>query len=143
MSPNRTWLVWHNHQSLDGWPFPAAAHLDGTQYREWNSDTRGSGFFLDDGHWIEQSEEDTPTTHLFDLQDAKKDQKSPFHSPQAKAIVAQQAVQRPVFVSIDFSTLPGSVEIATYRTEDALRRSKGTLPPLQEFSKTVTRSHND
>ena len=118
LSPNRTWLVWHNHQSQDGWPFPAAAHLDGTHFREWNSDTRGYGFFLDDQHWVEHDVSKWSSVHIVDLADKRKDRKYPAAAPQAKAILALHAVQQPHFVHVDFSDQKHVVEIATYRTKD-------------------------
>lgn len=120
MSPNRTWLRWDNHKTLDSWPFPVAAYLDGTHFREWSSETRGSGFFLDDNHWVEQSIHDAPTTFIFDLQDAKKDRKYPADTAHAKAIFAEYAVGHPQFVSVDTSKPEGPIELNTYRTEDTV-----------------------
>ena len=79
MSPSRTFLVWDNYKSGDHWPYPAAAHLDGSHYREWSSDTRSDGFFFDDRHWVEYyvsnpsaaeilGPQDKSTVHVLDLE---------------------------------------------------------------------------
>jgi len=120
-SPDLTWLAWYNQKTLDHWPFPAAAHLDGTHYREWNCD-RVSGSFLDDQHWIEQSDENgrnPPVTHIVDLEDNNKDRSYPSSAPQVAALVAEYAQRHPQFVSVEFSANQRSVEIATYHTADA------------------------
>jgi len=130
LSPNRTFLLWDNCKTLDQWPCPAAAHMDGTHYREWNSDTRGDGFFVDDQHWVEHDVSTPSSVHILDLEDKRRDRKYPVTSPQAKVTLALHAVQHPHFVNVDFLDDQRSVVIATYRTEDwaAFARSDGDAP---------------
>lgn len=119
LSPNRSWLVWVNFLGGGDVLLPASAHLDGTHWRFWRTPTLDVGFFADDLHWIEQPEEETPATQVIDLQDKKKDQNYRPGAPQAKAIFARYILLHPHFVSVELSPKGGSIDISTYRTEDA------------------------
>ena len=120
LSPNHSWLVWVKFLDAGDTLLPAAAHLDGTHVRFWRSHTPDDvGFFLDDRYWIDHPEAETPATQIIDLQEEKKDQNYRPGASQAKAIVARYILQHPHFVSVELSPQGGSIDIATYRTEDA------------------------
>ena len=125
LSPGHTWLIWNNHRTGDMYPFPAAAHLDGTHYREWGSDKDESGFFLDDQHYVQETGDRAFSVVVRDLQNPKNDREDSTPE-QAKAILARYAVKHPVFITMpepdsDVRGTPSSTDIEVYRIQDRLQ----------------------
>jgi hypothetical protein len=86
MSPNRTWLVWNNYETGDHYPFPAAAHFDGTHYRVWGRDKSEESFFLDDRHYVQEIGDEAFSVIVRDLQSARKDKRYPRTGPSPASI---------------------------------------------------------
>lgn len=125
VSPNCTWLVWMNHRSADGWPFPAASHLDGTHFREWSSDTKGRGEFVGEDEWVEWCVRNRAEASVRNLADQAQDRICVDGSQQAKALVVEQIRQEPQLLYVDSPT-PGYVEIVAYRTQDYVQLRQST-----------------
>ncbi len=122
LSPGHTWLIWTNYRTPDNYPFPAAAHLDGTHYREWGMDKSEESFFLDDRHFVQETGDADFSILVRDLQDARNDKRYPRTAPQAKALLASQTARQPYYLFADRSgdETKASLELDAYRTEDTL-----------------------
>jgi hypothetical protein len=122
MSPNRTWLVWNNYETGDHYPFPAAAHFDGTHYREWGRDKSEESFFLDDRHYVQETGDEAFSVIVRDLQSARKDKRYPRTAPEAKALIAFRSARHPYFIERDLQAeTDESVALNDYRAEDTLQ----------------------
>lgn len=120
LSPGGTWLSWINRRTGDGYPFPGAAHLDGTHYREWDRDKMEKNFFSDDRHLVQRTGDRGFLVIVRDLLDAKNDRKYPDASSQARAVLTPEFARRPIDVELESWLAPQG--IAVYRSEDILRR---------------------
>jgi len=134
------WLHWINFR--DGQPISAAAHMDGTHYREWPTNAFRSGFFLNDRYWIEQDKRDKPPMfYIIGLDDKSRDRQYLSSDPQVKILLDHGDSLRPPPLFADESDRGGSVEISTYRREDrdaVYQARKGSLSerpqPVQKRS---------
>jgi hypothetical protein len=122
MSPNHTWLVWNNYVTGDHYPFPAAAHFDGTHYREWGRDKAEVSFFLNDGHYVQETGDDAFSVIVRDLQSPRKDKRYPHTVPEAKVLIASRSARHPYYIERDLQAeTDESVALSVYRAEDAQR----------------------
>jgi hypothetical protein len=139
ISPDGSWLLWRTYIGNHGLPSLRVARLDGSHYRGWKRSRVKEWFFLDSSHLVQMMDEE-PVMTICDLLNPSKDRQ--YRKPdQAEAILAQYALQQPVFVTppdSQFYETSGPASIETYRTEDrmvwllAIREEKRQAPlPVQ------------
>lgn len=145
LSPDRTWLVWHNESE-----YPeserGAAHLDGTHYRAWKQEEICDSFFADDSHWVECKVKPPHEVMFRDLADKKGDRSYAFAAPEARDAISRHAAPEPLFVdSKQFGDEPkNQCNLRIYRTEEKTAVMYGDtferryLPtPLQRYTITL------
>jgi len=137
-SPDGSWLQWQTSVGGHGRPSTRVAHLDGSYYRGWNASRVEEEFFMDARHLVQMAGEE-PVMTICDLLDPSQDKQ--YKKPdQAKAILAQYAIQQPVFVTFPdsaFNQNLSSAEIDAYRTEDRIALLLALHDDKQQPSKPI------
>lgn len=119
LSPNRTWLMWCQAINGDDWLYTGAVHLDGTHFLRLHNNKSYGGIFLDDQHWIEQPLNYLTSTPIADLEADRNDRRYLSNARQENMILSRYVLRHPSFVAVESWPVQGSVDISTYRTEDA------------------------
>jgi len=119
-SPDGTWILWETNSGGDGWPWPHAAHPDGTHACDWRDNGNEEKFFIDSNQLVHLSRH----AGMMVLDMASKEDHHP-QKAQTQAILARYALRHPRFVRVpDAEEVAGKgfAEIALYRTQDRLQR---------------------